>query len=286
MIIGTIAEIWRYPFKSMGGERLDECRIGDKGIPGDRGWAVRDETAQEIRGAKKIPGLLQCRARYVAEPSEGRIPPVEISLPDGMAFRSDAANAAQELSRFLGRPVSLWPLRPATDLDHYRRGVPDHEDMLTEVREVLGRLPEEPIPDLSMFPPDLFQFAAPPGSYFDLFPLHVLTTASLRTLAARVPGATIDVRRFRPNFLIEPASGHGDQPDAGWSGKTIRVGTAAVKIEMATVRCVMPTLPQPDLAKEPAILRSIVRDLDQNFGVYATVASPGSARVGDIVELS
>lgn len=285
MIIGTVAEIWRYPFKSMAGEQLDEARIGSKGIPGDRGWAVRDETAKEIRGAKKIPGLLQCRARYVEEPGEERIPPVEITLPDGTAFRSDSAEAADALSRSLGRPVSLWPLRPATDLDHYRRGIPDHEDMLTEVREILGRLPDEPIPDLSMFPPDLLPFAAPPGMYFDLFPLHLLTTASLRTVAARAKGATVDVRRFRPNFLIEPSGAHGDLPELEWSGKTIRIGPASVKVEMPTVRCVMPTLAQPGLAKEPAILRAIVRELEQNVGVYASVAAGGTVRVGDAVEI-
>lgn len=285
MIIGTVKEIWRYPFKSMGGERLDECRIVENGIPGDRGWAVRDETAKEIRGAKKIPGLMQCRARYVAEPSEDNIPAVEITLPDGTMFHSNAAIAASELSRSLGRPVSLWPLQPADNLDHYRRGIPDHDDLLTEVREILGRLPEEPIPDLRFFPPDLLPFAAPPGKYVDLFPLHVLTTASLQTLAARAPGATVDVRRFRPNILIESASGQGDLPELDWCGKTIRIGSADVKIETPTVRCVMPTLAQGELAKEPAILRSIVRDLDQNLGVYATVASGGAVRVGDRVEL-
>jgi uncharacterized protein YcbX len=98
MIIGTITQIWRYPFKSMAGERLDEARIGEKGLPGDRGWAVRDETAQEIRGAKKIPALLQCRARYVEEPNAERTPAVEITLPDGTAFRSDADDAARLLS--------------------------------------------------------------------------------------------------------------------------------------------------------------------------------------------
>jgi uncharacterized protein YcbX len=284
-IIGTIAEIWRYPFKSMAGERLNECRVTDKGIPGDRGWAVRDERAQEIRGAKKIPGLLQCSARYVEEPSEERIPEVEITLPDGTCFRSGAAHAASALSRFLGRSVSLWPLQPASQLDHYRRGVPDHPDLLTEVREILGRLPDEPIPDLSMFPPDLLPFAAPPGSYFDLFPLHLLTTASMRTLAARAPGTTVDVRRFRPNFLIEASGGHDELPERDWGGRTLRIGPVEVKIEMPTVRCVMPTLPQGDLAKEPAILRTIVRDLDQNLGVYATVVTPGAVRVGDAVAL-
>lgn len=284
MIVGTVSEIWRYPFKSMGGERLARCAVGVSGIPGDRVWAVRDERAGEIRGAKKIPRLLLCRARFIEEPRDGVVPPVEIFTPDGSSFLSDAADAAAALSRFLGRPVTLWPLQPATDLEHYRRGVPDHEDLESEVREILGRLPDEPIPDLRLFPPELLPFASPPGAYFDVFPLHLLSATSLRRLAARCPGATVDVRRFRPSFLIEATQG-GELPELEWSGRALRVGSVEIKVETPTVRCVMPTLAQQELAADPALLRTIVRDFDQNLGVYATVQVPGQVRVGDPVAL-
>lgn len=58
--LGKIREIWRYPFKSMQGECLERCEVGTLGLPGDRGWALRDEAAGEIRGAKKMPSLLLC----------------------------------------------------------------------------------------------------------------------------------------------------------------------------------------------------------------------------------
>ena len=101
--IGRIAEIWRYPVKSMGGERLRSCEVGTFGLPGDRGWAVRDEVAGEIRGAKKLPGLMLCRATYTQEPAVGRVPPADITLPDGAHFASDSPEANARLSEFLGR---------------------------------------------------------------------------------------------------------------------------------------------------------------------------------------
>ena len=67
--VGRVTELWRYPVKSMGGEIRDRVDIGPQGIPGDRGWALRDDQAGEIRGAKKMPALRGCHARYDAEPS-------------------------------------------------------------------------------------------------------------------------------------------------------------------------------------------------------------------------
>ena len=82
MIVGHVKEIWRYPVKSMAGGQLKDCRVTERGIPGDRGWALRDEEAKEIRGAKNFPVLMQCSARYLEEPNGGAVPQAEITLPD------------------------------------------------------------------------------------------------------------------------------------------------------------------------------------------------------------
>ncbi len=283
MAIGRITEIWRYPVKSMGGEQLERCTLGERGIPGDRGWAVRDEKAGEVRGAKKLPALLLLGARYVAEPTAERIPPAEITFPDGTRARSDAPEAASRLSALLGRQVTLWPLRPADDLEHYRRGLPDHADLDTELREVFGRLPDEPLPDLSIFPQELFIYTSLPGTYFDALPVHLLTTASLRALAQTDPSSRFDRRRFRPNFLIEPEGGAEGLVEAAWCGTLLRVGGATVKVEMGTARCSMTTQPQGDLPKDPGVLRTVVRHAAQNVGVYASVVAPGAVAVGDAV---
>src|SRR5688572_657694 len=122
--LGTIREVWRYPCESKQGERLEGCDVGALGLPGDRGWAVRDEAAGEIRGAKKMPALLLCTARYREEPAGGRIPPVDITLPDGTIVVSDAPAAAAKIGDLVGRRVTLWPLVAASNQDHYRRGQP------------------------------------------------------------------------------------------------------------------------------------------------------------------
>src|SRR5262249_26976448 len=120
-VVGRVAEIWRYPVKSMGGERIGSARaVPGSGIAGDRGWAVRDEASGEIRGAKHIPGLLRFRARYLEEPRTRSFAPVEIEW-DGGKLRGADPDVHGVLSRELGRAVTLWPLRPASDLAHYRR---------------------------------------------------------------------------------------------------------------------------------------------------------------------
>ena len=284
MTLGRIVEIWRYPVKSMGGEQLRSCELGMLGIPGDRGWAVRDEAAGEIRGAKKLPSLLLLAARYVDEPQANRIPPAEVVFPDGTHVRTDAPEAAGRLTELLGRRVTLWPRRPPDDRAHYRRGLPDDADFDAELRSIFGRLPDEPLPDLSVFPQELFEFTSPLGTYFDALPLHLLTTASLRALGRANPTASFDRRRFRPNFLIEPGSESEALVESAWGGETLRLGGATVKVEMGTPRCSMTTQPQDDLPKDPSVLRTVVRHAGQNVGVYASVVGAGPVAVGDTLE--
>jgi uncharacterized protein YcbX len=109
MRIGTIQNLWRYPVKSMLGVQLSDTSLGVLGIPGDRGYAIRDERAGEIRGAKNIPQLFQFSARYLATPSDTHIPPVEITLPDQTTVRTDDATVHTQISQALGREVTIWP---------------------------------------------------------------------------------------------------------------------------------------------------------------------------------
>jgi len=284
--VGRIRELWRYPVKSMAGEQIGECRLTAGGIPGDRAWALRDEAAAEIRGGKKFPVLLRCSARFLAEPEPGQSPPAEILLPDGRRVRSDAPEVSGLLSALVGRDVTLWPLRPAEDTDHYRRGMPDNPDMLEELRQLFGRLEDEPLPDLSVFPPEIMEFTSPLGTYFDAFPLHFVTTATLAEMQRRAPASVFDSRRFRPNFVVETSDGAGTGlVEAAWSGSDLQLGGARIRAMMPTVRCSMITQPQGDLAKDPGVLRAVVKEADQNLGSYAVVLEPGAVRVGDEVVL-
>jgi len=280
----SVSEIWRYPVKSMQGERLRETPITENGLPGDRAWAVRDEVRGGIRGAKKIPDLMRCRARYAADPEPGQILAAEMILSDGTECRTDSPDANTVLSNVLGQRVTLWPLQPASDLDHYRRGAPDHEDLEQELREIFAVLPEETLPDISALPPEVFEFESPPGTYFDAFPLLVMTDASLRRLSELAPDSSIDVRRFRPNLVIATSPDRAGFVESDWVGKRFRLGDCEIDIAAACPRCVMTTLPFDALPKDPRIMRTLVREADHNLGVYARVAKPGAVRVGDLFE--
>ena len=285
-IVGKVLEVWRYPVKSMGGESVSRAVVGASGLHGDRGFALRDELAGEIRGAKKMPVLMRCAAAYDSEPGADEIPPATITLPDGARLHTTDPGAAARLSALTGRTLSLWSRQPVENADHYRRGLPDLPDFDAELRQVFGRLPDEPLPDLSVLPPELFEFTSPPGTYFDLAPIHLLTTASLHHLAACTPDAAFDPRRFRPNLLIEPV---GDTPSTGlvendWCGRVLRVGAITLRLTIPTMRCSMTAHATGDLPADPRVLRTIVRDAAQNLGVYASVEEPGEVRVGDPVE--
>ena len=169
MKAGTISALYRYPVKSMAGERLDNMEVGPRGVPGDRAWAVRDEVRGGIRGGKRFAELMQCSASYSSQPpAEGSIP-ARITLPDGHQTGIDAPETPELLSKLIGSPVTVWPLLPADRLDHYRRGAPVLEDMEAEFRRMFGRTEDEPLPDVTKFPEFLMEFESPPGTYFDAF---------------------------------------------------------------------------------------------------------------------
>ena len=307
MLIGTIQQIWRYPVKSMAGEKLARCTVGSLGLPGDRGWAIRDEIKSEIKTGTRLPLLMQCTSEYREEPSNASIPHVNIRFPDGSSVASDDLEVNARLSSVLGREVRLWPRQPASDKEHYRRpgmaariiapltDIPGFRALLptltrlpnldATLRAAFSRTPAEPVPDISKLPKELFEFTSPPGTYFDAFPIHVLTSASLDVMAESNAAADWDVRRFRPNFFVKTIAGIEGLVESEWTGKTLRIGTVEIKCEMPAVRCGMTTNAQTGLAKDNSVLRTIVKEANQNLGIYASVTSPGRVSEGDSVEL-
>jgi len=307
MIIGTVQQIWRYPVKSMAGEQLTDCTVGSLGLPGDRGWAIRDEEKSEIKTATRIPLLMQCASRYREQPSDDHIPHVNIIFPDGASVASDDPEVNIRLSAALGKQVRLWPRQPASDKEHYRRpgaaarvigpliNIPGFRALLPAItklpsidatlRAAFSRTKDEPTPDLSQLPKELFEFTSPLGTYFDAFPIHVLTSASLRVMSQANPSAMWDVRRFRPNFFVKTIDGMEGLVESEWADRTLRIGSVEVKCEMPAVRCGMASNAQKELPKDPSVLHTIVKEANQNLGVYASVAKNGAVREGDQVEL-
>jgi uncharacterized protein len=287
--MNTIAGIVRYPVKSMQGEALGAARLTAAGIPGDRAWALRDDVRNALTNAKRFASLMAMRARFLQAPDEAnRAPVVELVDPDGAVVRSDAPDVNAWLATRLGHPVSLWPLLPAEVEAHYRREAPEPgADLEAGLREMFARTIDEPLPDFSKFPPVLFSHASPPGTYFDAFPLLILSTSALASLErlARATGSesVFDVRRFRPNLLVEtPAEGFVEDD---WCGRELRVGTARLKVEMRCPRCIMTTHGFLDLPRDPRIMRSLVQHHGGDLGVYASVVEPGEVSVGDRLEL-
>ena len=291
----------------MAGERLDHSDVGRHGLLGDRGWAVRSEDTGQIHNAKRFPRLMQCAATYREPPTAHRIPHVDIIFPDGETIGSDSPALAARLSELMGRRVALHPIRPATDTTYYRRREPGaavigalaryrpakrvlawmatHGLAGGGLREEFGRDRGEPLPDLSSVPDELFEFYTPPGTYFDVFPVHVLTTGALAMMARLNPAADWNVRRFRPNILVDTGPDIADQIERGWTGQHVRIGRFTVKGEMPTVRCAMPMHAQAGLRRDPSVLRTVVREADQCLGLYACVVEAGSVELGEPVEV-
>jgi uncharacterized protein YcbX len=130
-----------------------------------------------------------------------------------------------------------------------------------------------------------FDVELAPGSFFDGAMIHLLTSATLKQLGSLTPGSRFDVRRFRPNLLIESLNDHAEEGfvENGWIGKTLAIGDVRLRIDRGCPRCVMTTLPQEDLPKDPSVLRTAVQKNEGDVGVYATVLRGGRIKLGDEV---
>lgn len=286
--VGRVTAIWRYPVKSMAGERLSESRVGELGLHADRTWAVRDVATDATTSAKKLPGLLLCTARYAITPppdaGPGNAPEVVIGFPDGHEISSADPAVHRTLSAYLDHDVELRPLPPVSDREQYRAPMATKSDM----RTIFGLGPDEPLPDLSMFPlrklAEISRYATPIGSYVDAYPVHLLTERSLQSMAGYAPGSDFDVRRFRPTLLIDTAD-TAELPELSWCGGVLHLPGCAFTPVIPTIRCVMPTHPQQGLDRDPAITRTVAAHARRCLGVYANVSTPGRVAEGDVLRL-
>ncbi len=280
-VVGKIREIWRYPVKGMAGERLESCVLGEKGIKGDRIWALRDEVRREIQSCKFRPELLLCSAR--SRDADGQ---VDVSFPDGSVLGSDSAGIHARLTTLTGHASTLEALRAESDLDFYRRHRLDDHTWLDELKATFEREAGEPLPDFSKAPPSLANFVSMPGTFFLVTPLHIVTTATLEHLKTKNVNGDWDRRRFRPNFLIETSGAASGLVEQAWVGKKLLLGDATVDCAGATPRCGAITRAQPDLAFDKTVLRTVVKEADQNVGVYGLISGSTIVKVGDPVYLA
>ena len=284
--VGTVSQLWRYPVKSMAGEQLSTVAIDGNGVAGDRGWAVREVEADVTRNAREMPKLLQFAATYAESPGfDNRSPAVTITTPDNAQVQSADTDRDQQLSDILGRPVLLTPLHPADDLAWYARApMPEGVDPMKALRQIMGMEEDDPLPDFSGLPQELQGFSTPPGTYFDCYPIHIMTTSSLGTLASVGGGDDVDVRRFRPNVLIDTGDAEG-LLEVDWTGKKLRLGEVVIEMRTTTVRCSVPAHAQRDFGSSRAVGRALIENTKQHLGSYCNVLEGGKVNVGDAVEL-
>jgi uncharacterized protein len=279
--LGSIVALWRYPVKSMMGEELNATEVTTRGLLGDRAYALVDKADGKVASAKnprKWPQLFDFRAAFVDPPRVGaQLPPVRITLPDGTILTSGQAELPQILAQALHRQVSL---------DATERG--QQEVVESTFHNPWTAQAEEYWPDMEGldYRDTVTDFALPEGTFFDCAAVHVLTTATLDRLRELYPQGRFEVRRFRPNIVVETASGGKDFVENAWVGHTLAIGDAVrLSITGGCPRCVMTTLPQGDLPRDPGILRTAAQHNQVNVGVYASVLQGGQVRRGDAVRL-
>jgi uncharacterized protein YcbX len=269
----NVNQLWVYPVKSMMGSTVDSIELTELGIVGDRHWAIRDLERGGIRGAKKIGELMQFAAIRSGNS-------VTITMPNGETVTSTDPHINEKLSRALQHEVQLESLPADNNLEHFRRGPGDSNDPLTELRGIFGREEDEPLPNFAAFPPEVAEFESPPGTHHDCWPLMVMTTSALKAMQEALRDSNVDISRFRPSIVIDTdEKGH---PEFTWTGKKARLGTATIEFLEPCPRCVMITRRINDsIPEDRAILRHVVRDLNQNVGVYARVLTPGTISLHD-----
>jgi hypothetical protein len=246
---------------------------------------MRDEERGEVQWGKMYPQLMLCKARYRKEPRGEEIPEVDITFPDGETVGGDDPNVHEKLTELIGHEATLRKIQPPEDLEFYRRYRPDDEQFFEEIKQAFAREPGEPIPDLGQFPEILMDYVAVPGTFFDNEELNLVTTASIRYMESKNPTADWDFRRFRPNFFVETVAGLDGLVEADWVGKTLKIGGAVIKVAAHTPRCGMTVRPQDNLKYDKTILRTVVKEANQNLGVGAHCEQPGRIGVGDPVEI-
>jgi uncharacterized protein YcbX len=288
---GTVQALWRFPVKSMLGEKLDAADLSEGGVVGDRAYALVDQETGKVASAKHAklwPNLLKCRAAFVEPPRPGaEVPPARIELADGTSVLSDAPDVDTVLSRFFGRDVELASsAEHGYTIDQYHPDEenydPDgHRDEVVEAQLGAAFFNERGLPS-----------AVPEDSFFDLYPVSVLTTSTLDRLGELEPESSFDVRRFRMNVIVDnPGRGFVEND---WVGRSIAIGDdVQLGVALPDPRCCMPSVEQEDLPRDPKILKALAQHnridvagaLFPCAGVYAVAEATGTMHQNDSVSL-
>ncbi len=276
--IGVIGELRRYPVKSMLGETLERVEVRTRGLSGDRVCALIDDATGRVASAKmprRWRRLLECGASFRDDSGA-----VEIVTPDGRRLDPADADAADRISELVEREVRFAFARDeGLELE---RANP----------EELAAGGDENGPGKTIL---AIGMGAPEGGFFDAFPIHFVTTASLDRVAEVALAKASEPVRFRPNIVIDSV-GLDAFAENGWEGALISVGRdLRLRVAFPTPRCAVPTLAHGAIAPDPRLTVEIgklnrVPVLDMGpvpcLGAYARIERPGRIALGDDVRLA
>ena len=283
--IGTIKELWRYPVKGMAGEQVQQCQIDSTGLQGDRAFAVRDVLRNEIQSCKFRPALLRCIARYEDKNTGIGGQNVQIHLPDGSCLAINDSELPARLSALLEHESVIEALSAQTSMNAFRRYQANKQILLEELNATFTREAGEAGPDFSNPSERFLNYVTLPGSYFLVSPLHILTSASLAHCKQLLPAADWDLRRFRPNIVIDTLSQFSGLVEQAWLGKKLRIGDLEINCNDTAIRCGAVTREQQGLPFDKSLLRTIVKQTAQNLGIYGDIIGAGQIQAGDSVFL-
>ncbi|MDQ2648538.1 MAG: MOSC domain-containing protein [Actinomycetota bacterium] len=279
--VGTVSAVHRYPVKSMLGEVLNSARITGRGVDGDRAHALIDDETGKVISVKRPRRWGRIFELSAATGVDG----VEVRFPHGGVHHIDDPELPARLSDFFGRSVSVASTPPdgASFDEAWVRDLKDGAD------PYLG-LPSRLEEGDELIDAGLFMNAQ--DNFFNLGPVHLVTTGTTDRLRKLAPGSRFDPHRFRPNLVIETDADGFVETD--WLDRTITIGEVQLAVTFNVPRCVMTTLAQGDLPADPDVLRTITRhnQVDPGFGttypcvgVYADVRTPGLVAAGDAVTI-
>lgn len=260
------------------GETVQALSVTGHGIEGDRVWAAIDLQTGKVASAKRANlwrSLLQCEARLTSAAA------FEVSLPGGVTLSAGDPLLDERLSALTGRQIALS--RNPPEGAEVERSHP--EAVLAEGLDVAVA-----------YDPLRLGGGAPPGTFLDYAPIHLITSATLDGLIGLTPDdEPIEEIRYRANIVIRSPEGAAPFPENAWVGGVIRFGgTVALRVILPTPRCAIPALAHGALRTQPAaLLRAIQHNRIevQGFGnlpaagVYLDVLAGGAITEGDRVTL-
>jgi hypothetical protein len=256
--------------------------VTERGLRGDRAYALVDCADGKIATAKnprKWPQLFDFRAAFIyADRGGAQAAPIRITLPDGGVIYSAQKDLNRVLSKALNREVTFV----AAERSHAAGAQ-------LSAPASLPTKAEEYWPDIEGldYRDTVTDFDLPTGTFFDCATVHLLTTATLDRLATFYPRGRFEIQRFRPNIVVKPTGAEQGFAEDSWIGHTLAIGDEVrLSITGPCGRCVMTTLQQGDLPRDPGILQTAAQHNHVGVGVYAAVVRGGTIRRGDQVRLS